>query len=70
MPLAPALAARRSPAALVAVLALLYVVSPVDLIPDVPPVGWADDALVSLAAALPYLARLRRFVRHSHPRGR
>jgi uncharacterized membrane protein YkvA (DUF1232 family) len=57
--------ARRFPAALLAVLAITYVVSPVDLVPDVPPAGWADDALVALAAALPYLARLRRFLRGS-----
>lgn len=55
--------ARRFPAALFAVLAAVYVISPVDLIPDVPPVGWADDAVVALAAALPYLVRFRRFLR-------
>jgi len=36
----------------VLLLALLYIVSPVDIIPDViPVVGWADDAVVELVAA-------------------
>lgn len=40
----------RTPASakLTAVLALLYVISPVDLIPDVLPIlGWLDDGLVA-----------------------
>ena len=37
--------------ALVLVLALLYIISPVDVIPDVIPVaGWVDDALVGVGA--------------------
>jgi len=37
--------------ALVAVLCLVYVLSPVDILPDViPVVGWIDDVLVVLAA--------------------
>lgn len=37
----------------VAALAALYVVSPVDVVPDVVPgVGWVDDALVSAATLL------------------
>jgi len=36
----------------VAALAALYVVSPVDAIPDVPGVGWVDDALVTTATLL------------------
>ena len=36
---------------LILVLALLYIISPVDVIPDViPVVGWADDALVAVGA--------------------
>ncbi len=41
----------RAPAAakLTAILALLYVVSPVDLIPDVIPIlGWLDDSVVAV----------------------
>lgn len=36
----------------VVALAALYVISPVDAIPDVPGVGWLDDALVATATAL------------------
>jgi uncharacterized membrane protein YkvA (DUF1232 family) len=37
---------------LVAVLALIYVVMPVDLVPDVPLIGWLDDlGVVGLATA-------------------
>lgn len=33
------------------VLALLYIISPIDLIPDViPVVGWIDDLVVALGA--------------------
>jgi uncharacterized membrane protein YkvA (DUF1232 family) len=36
---------------LILVLALLYIISPVDVIPDViPVVGWADDVLVGVGA--------------------
>ena len=36
---------------LVLVLALLYIISPVDLVPDViPVVGWADDVAVGIGA--------------------
>lgn len=41
----------RTPTAakLVAVLAVLYVISPVDLIPDVVPIlGWLDDGVIAL----------------------
>lgn len=31
---------------------VLYVVSPIDVIPDVPPVGWIDDVLVTLAGII------------------
>lgn len=38
-------------------LALLYVISPIDLIPDViPVVGWIDDLVVIIAGMIP-LAR-------------
>jgi uncharacterized membrane protein YkvA (DUF1232 family) len=37
-------------AKLMAILALLYVVSPVDLVPDVLPIlGWLDDGVIALA---------------------
>lgn len=37
---------------LILVLALLYIISPVDIIPDMIPVaGWADDVLVGVGAA-------------------
>lgn len=36
-----------------AVIALLYAVSPVDILPDVVPVaGWADDALITITGGL------------------
>ena len=36
---------------LILVLALLYIISPVDVVPDVIPViGWADDVLVGVGA--------------------
>ncbi|MRN01348.1 DUF1232 domain-containing protein [Riemerella anatipestifer] len=34
------------------VLSMLYVISPIDAIPDVPVVGWVDDVLVVLAGGL------------------
>lgn len=33
-------------------LAVIYVISPIDVVPDVPPVGWADDAIAILLALL------------------
>jgi uncharacterized membrane protein YkvA (DUF1232 family) len=36
--------------------ALAYLISPVDLIPDIPLVGWVDDALI-LGMGLPYLLK-------------
>jgi uncharacterized membrane protein YkvA (DUF1232 family) len=36
---------------LILVLALLYIISPVDLIPDpIPVVGWVDDVAVGIGA--------------------
>ena len=36
---------------LILVLALLYIISPVDMIPDpIPVVGWVDDVAVGLGA--------------------
>jgi len=40
----------RARALALAVFAALYVISPVDLIPDVPVLGWVDDLLVLLTA--------------------
>lgn len=34
------------------VLAAIYVISPIDLIPDAPPIGWLDDFLILLIAIL------------------
>lgn len=46
-------------------LALAYVAMPVDLIPDVPLIGWLDDAGV-LAIALGWIgARLERYAREA-----
>ena len=37
--------------ALILVLALIYIISPVDVIPDpIPVVGWADDVAVGVGA--------------------
>jgi uncharacterized membrane protein YkvA (DUF1232 family) len=45
---------------LLALLAVLYVISPIDLIPDVPVVGWLDDAGVVAAVAAYYLHQFAR----------
>lgn len=45
------------------VLAVVYVVCPVDLIPDVPIVGWLDDLGVA-SIAMAYLARTIARYRH------
>lgn len=43
------------------ILALLYIISPVALIPDViPVVGWADDLAVAVAAGVAALAAGRK----------
>jgi uncharacterized membrane protein YkvA (DUF1232 family) len=39
------------------ILAILYDISPVDLIPDIPVIGHIDDALVTLIATLNLLQR-------------
>ena len=45
----------------VIILALLYILSPIDLIPDfIPVVGWADDLVVGLGAGVTALAAGRR----------
>ncbi len=39
------------------ILALLYIISPIDLVPDViPVVGWADDVAVGIGAGAAALA--------------
>ncbi|MCA1962307.1 MAG: DUF1232 domain-containing protein [Desulfomonile sp.] len=46
---------------LVLVLALLYLISPVDVIPDpIPVVGWVDDTVVGIGAGAAALAAGRR----------
>lgn len=38
---------------LITILGLIYIISPIDLIPDVIPIiGWSDDALVGIIIAL------------------
>ncbi len=48
---------------LIIILAILYVISPIDLLPDViPVVGWIDDVVVALTAisiALPKIIKHR-----------
>lgn len=44
------------PLRLAAVAALAYVISPVDLVPDLPVIGWVDDLLV-VSLGVPFLIR-------------
>jgi uncharacterized membrane protein YkvA (DUF1232 family) len=45
----------------VLILALLYILSPIDLIPDfIPVLGWADDLVVGVGAGAAALAEGRR----------
>ena len=45
----------------VLILALLYILSPIDLIPDfIPVLGWADDLVVGVGAGAAALAAGRR----------
>ena len=45
----------------VIILALLYIISPIDLIPDfIPVVGWADDLAVGVGAGAAALSAGRR----------
>ena len=37
--------------------AAAYVISPVDLIPDAPIIGWIDDAIVALLAILNFIRK-------------
>jgi uncharacterized membrane protein YkvA (DUF1232 family) len=47
--------------AVILILALLYIISPIDLVPDViPVVGWVDDAAVGIGAGAAALAAGRR----------
>jgi uncharacterized membrane protein YkvA (DUF1232 family) len=47
--------------AVILILALLYIISPIDLIPDVVPVaGWVDDLAVGVGAGAAALATGRR----------
>ena len=46
---------------IVIILALLYIISPIDLIPDfIPVVGWADDLAVGVGAGAAALSAGRR----------
>jgi uncharacterized membrane protein YkvA (DUF1232 family) len=47
--------------AVILILALLYILSPIDLIPDfIPVVGWADDLAVGVGAGAAALAAGRK----------
>ena len=46
----------RMPAIMLA-LAVLYTISPIDLIPDIPIIGWVDDATFLIAAIMNYLEK-------------
>ena len=35
-----------------AILAIIYVISPIDIVPDIPVVGWIDDFFVATTASL------------------
>jgi uncharacterized membrane protein YkvA (DUF1232 family) len=37
------------------VLAAAYVISPIDIIPDIPVVGWIDDAAITIPAILQFI---------------
>jgi uncharacterized membrane protein YkvA (DUF1232 family) len=48
---------------LIVVLAVAYILSPIDLIPDIPVVGWGDDlvaGLIGLKALMSPASRLPR----------
>ena len=38
----------KMPSYLLIIGALIYILSPIDLIPDIPPIGWLDDLFVIL----------------------
>lgn len=57
---------RASPLAKIFVLAVLYVLMPLDLVPDFAVVvGWIDDLAVTLAAVTSLLVAMRRYSRES-----
>ena len=37
---------------ILAILAVIYVLSPIDVVPDIPVIGWVDDFFVATAASL------------------
>jgi uncharacterized membrane protein YkvA (DUF1232 family) len=45
------------------ILAIIYTLSPIDIIPDAPLVGWIDDAIVDLLAVLNLVRKYRSFKR-------
>ena len=46
-------------------LAALYDVSPVDIIPDIPVVGWIDDILITLTAILNRIQQFTKETAHT-----
>lgn len=43
------------------ILALIYDISPIDLVPDaIPVIGWSDDVLVTLVAAFNLFRQIRK----------
>ncbi len=45
---------------------IIYIVSPVDFIPDVPPVGWIDDIVVFITQLLSFVLYLKEKRRSIH----
>lgn len=39
--------------------ALIYIISPVDFIPDLPPIGWIDDGAVFIAEVFSFVFYLK-----------
>ena len=53
------------------ILALAYLISPIDLIPDVlMPIGYTEDILVVVAAVLEYLVKRKKDKRTTSSRGK
>lgn len=44
----------------IVIIAIIYDISPIDLIPDVPVVGWIDDVVVSVLAFANLIKQMRK----------